>query len=230
MTEQTTSIIIPEVMPDQQERISKAEAWATNLAVTDNAGAETAVIVEAEIGNMITGIKDRFAPAKSAAHKAHREITSLENSLVKPLESAKAMSRTKRAVYQKQIEAEIKLESDRAYAASEAKAERERIAAVKAANRLKTDELREQRLEEAAQIIPEMPVAVHDKPAAGARAIKKIWKARLVDMHTLVQAAAGGNHAAQAMLSFDQQDANRQAKLTRDMVDVPGVEFYEDYK
>jgi len=225
-----TSIIIPEVMPDQQERISKAEAWATDLAVTDNVGAEMAVIVEAEIGTMITGIKARFAPAKSAAHKAHKEITFLENSLVKPLESAKALSRTKRAQYQREIDAAHAVEQARLQAAAEAEAERKRVAAVKAAEKLKTPELREQRLEEAAQIIPEAPVVVHDKPAAGARAIHKKWSARLVDMHSLVKAAADGNHAAQAMLSYDVQAANRQATLTRDLIEVPGVEFYEDYK
>ena len=230
MTEQTTSIIIPEVMPEQQERISKAEAWANDLAISDNHGAEMAVVVEAEIGKMITGIKARFAPAKTAAHQAHKEITSLENSLVKPLESAKALSRTKRAQYQREIDAAHAVEQARLQAAAEAEAERKRVAAVKAAEKLKTPELREQRLEEAAQIIPEAPVVVHEKPAAGTRANKKVWKARLVNIGELIKAAASGNHAAQSMLSFDAQAANRQAALTRDMVDVPGVQFFEEYQ
>ena len=78
---------------------------------------------------------------------------------------------------------------------SEAPAAAERERAMKAAAKLKTDELREQRMAEADQIAaPVVQVAPAVERMEGEVA-RVTWKAELTDMGALVQAAANGTEA-----------------------------------
>jgi hypothetical protein len=97
-----------------------------------------------------------------------------------------------------------------------------------AAAKLKTPELREARLEAAAEITaPVVQVAPAVSKAQG-ESSRVTWKAELVDMLKLIAAAAGGNAAAASMLAFDATAANGFARGTKGAVQIPGVRIYSE--
>jgi hypothetical protein len=159
-------------------------------------------------------------------HKAWKESLAVRASFLDPLESAEKT--VKRLILNYDADQErIRLDEQRrlqAIADETARKERERLE--KEAAKLKTPELREARLEQAALIVaPVVTISEPEKPKG--ESAPKRWKARLLDKMALIQAAANGSEIAIGCLTFDQPAANTFAKSSR-IITVPGIEWYSE--
>ena len=172
-------------------------------------------------------VTDFFAPLVEATHKAWKRTTEARTSVLDPLEAAECTVKTTVMTYDQEQE-HIRLDEQRrlqAIADETARKERERLE--KEAAKLKTPELREARLEQAAALIaPVVTIAEPEKPKG--ESTRKLWRARLTDKAALIQAAAQGNEIAATCLTFDQTAANKLATAMKGAVPVPGIEWYSE--
>lgn len=158
-----------------------------------------------------------FAPMKQKAHEAHKAITLQEASMLKPLQDAEAsLKRNLLTFYWEQervrLEAQRKLQAE---ADEAARKERERLE--REAAKLKTPELREQRLEQAAAVIAPVVQVASVAPVVSGQSVRKTWTAKVVDAAIVPREWMVVNE--KALDSF--------AKATKGAVKVPGVEFVE---
>ncbi len=224
------SIIIetPEIDEETKTAITAAQDWAGSLVITDAKSYEVAATAEERIKARIKAVEDRFADAKKAAHAAHKQITGLVNELTAPMVEAAGIIRGKRRDWQTEQDRIRREEQARLQAIADEQARKERERLEKEAAKLKTPELREQRLEQAASIAAPVVEVAMPKPNVGRQALRTRWVARLVDKAALIKAAANGNQIADMMLAFDQATATRQASACKDAITVPGVEFVKE--
>ncbi len=172
-------------------------------------------------------VEDTFKPIVSKAHAAWKEAKDQENKHLKPLQEAEQI--VKRAsIDWYEAEEKKRLEKERA---EEAKA--------KAAEEKRRKELNEQadnwdakgnaekaeeRREAAEQVyVAPKPVTPTAQKAEG-QAIKTVWTAELIDLASLVAAVAEGK-ASSNFISANMVELNKQAKATKDTMEVPGVRF-----
>ena len=158
-----------------------------------------------------------FAPMKQKAHEAHKAITTQESAMLKPLYDAEnALKRNMLTFYAEQerirIDAQRKLQAE---ADEAARKERERLE--REAAKLKTPELREQRLEQAAAVIAPVVQVASVAPVVSGQSVRKTWTAKVVDVSQVPREWMVVNE--KALDSF--------AKATKGAVKVPGVEFVE---
>ena len=212
----TQQIMVPELKPAELGKIESMELRASAMVV--HAPEERTAAMEAirYCVATIKGIKEYFADSKGQAHTLWQTIRGQERELLARVESARRA--LDRAVQLYDGEQRQKAEEERArlQAEEDARARREQERLAKAAAKLKTPELREERLEEAAAI---EPVAVIVAPViekvAGERKVTT-WKARVVD----------ANAVPRAWLTPNLQTLGAFAKATKGAMPVPGVEFY----
>ena len=160
-------------------------------------------------------------------HSAWKEALAVRASFLTPLEAAEKAVKTLITAYDQEQE-RIRLDEQRrlqAIADETARKERERLE--KEAAKLKTPELREARLEQAAAVIaPVVTITEPEKPKG--ESTRKLWRARLTNKAALIQTAADGNEIAVSCLSFDQTAANRLATATKGAAYCPGIDWYTE--
>ena len=158
-----------------------------------------------------------FAPMKQKAHEAHKAITSQESETLKPLQEAEATVKRAMLTYHAEQERIRQEEQRKAQAAADEAARRERERLEKEAAKLKTPELREARMEQAAAVIAPMVQVASAIPPVQGQSIRKTWAARVVNVDLVPREYMVVNE--QALTAF--------AKATKGAVKLPGVEFYE---
>jgi len=226
----TNEIIIttPEIDDDTLQAITAAQQWAGALVISDAKSYAVAATAEAKIKERIKAVEARFDAAKKAAHAAHKQITGLVSELTAPMTEAAGIIRDKRRDWQTEQDRIRREEQARLQAIADAEAKRERERLEREASKLKTESLREQRLEQAASIVAPVVEVATSTPNVGRQALRTRWVARLTDKAALIKAAADGNQIAQALLVFDQSAANRQAVACKGAIKIPGVEFVSE--
>ncbi|MDD5220749.1 MAG: hypothetical protein PHV11_09300 [Candidatus Bipolaricaulis sp.] len=172
-------------------------------------------------------VTDYFSPMKSKAHEAWKQICNNEGELLTPLKSAE--DTTKRKLLNWKMEDDRKREEERrrlqAEADEKARIERERLE--KQAEKLKTPELKEQRLEQAQNIIAPVIEVQTAVPKVEGISVRKIWKAELTDKAAFIKATANDPNLM-ALITVDMSALNRIASATKGGVTYPGVRFFEE--
>lgn len=168
---------------------------------------------------------DFFRPMKQAADESKRRILDAEKLVMGPLMSAETILKQKLIAYDTEQD-RIRIEQQRRLQAeADARAEAERRRLEKEAEKLKTPELKEARLEQAAAVVaPVVQIAAPVKQ--NGESTRTLWKARLVSLEQLTGLPAGDLRLS--FVTFDQTAANRFATSTKGAVNVPGVEFYSE--
>jgi predicted ATP-dependent endonuclease of OLD family len=166
-------------------------------------------------------------PVVKSAKATYDTARKQRDGLLQPFVDAEKLAKEKilffdqeeqQRVAEEQRKLQAKLEAD-------ARAERERLR--KAAEKLKTPELREERLAEAEAVIaPAVMVQQPDKVAGVSTSTR--YKAELVDFNELLKAATLNDGVALSFLMFDQVKANAFMRATKGQVPVPGVQAVED--
>jgi len=172
-------------------------------------------------------VTDHFGPMKAAAHAAWKTITGKEAETMAPLTEAEALVKQRMLCYSNEQDRLRRAEQARLQAEADAAAERERARLEKEAARLKTPELREARLEQAAAVQAPAVILAPAVPKVAGQSIRKTWRAVLTDPHAAVKAITQWPDWA-AYIDVRQGELDRFAARTRGQVAVPGVEFREE--
>lgn len=197
--------------------ISELEAWATDLVITTPEELTTAVERVKSIKSWKQGIVDFFASAKKKAHEAHREIVAKEKSLTDVADRVEGKAKAAIVKYNRQEEERREAERWRLQAEADERARKERERLEKEAAKLKTPELREERMAAAAEIVaPEIQVAAPEAPAGVAT--RKLWRAEVTDASLVPR----------EWLIPDQAALDGFAKATKGAKEIPGVRFYAE--
>lgn len=162
-------------------------------------------------------VVDFFAPMKQKAHEAHKAITQQESATLKPLQDAEtSLKRNLLTFYNEQerirIEAQRKLQAE---ADEAARKERERLE--REASKLKTPELKAERLEQAASVIAPVVSVASVAPVVSGQSIRKTWTAKVVNLELVPR----------EWLVVNEKALDAFAKATKGAVKVAGVEFVE---
>jgi hypothetical protein len=229
MAEQEITITVPTQSADQESSIMQGQAWAAGLTIT---GPDVRKEASAGIGHLkrIAGqVTELFAAPKKAASDAHKAVCAAEKRLLAPLTEAVGIASRKIIAYDTEQEALRRAEQARLQAQAEAAAAAERARLEALAERCTKDGAKAEAYREAAADVAPVAVIVPTiDDAAQGEVKRRVWKAELVDMAVLIEAASKGNAAASGLLLFDGPAANRAAAtFKRDGV-VPGVRFFEE--
>jgi hypothetical protein len=159
-----------------------------------------------------------FADTKNKAHAAWKAIVAQEKSFTDRLDDAE--KKIKRAVmdYDREQEAIRQAEQRRLQAEADEAARRERERLEKQAAKLKTEARREAVLEQAAQVVAPVVQVAAAAPKVEGVSVRKIWKARVVDVAKVPR----------EFMVVNDRALDSYAKATKGAVQVAGVEFYQD--
>jgi hypothetical protein len=205
-----------ELSRDSHASIQEANA----LVVTSREQHEAGLTAYRTLGGVEKRIVDLFEAPKKAAHRAHKEITKAEKTLLAPVKEAKLIINKKLAHYED--------EQDRIRKAKQAEAERkareaeeeERLRAAQEAQDAGRDR-------EAEEIIsaPIEPPMVHVEPETAkveGVSTQKRWSAEVTNKMALVMYVAA-NPDYIDLLNPDQPNLNRLAVSMKQNLNIPGV-------
>lgn len=134
-------------------------------------------------------VTEFFKEMKSNAHRAWKSICERETDILNPLRLAEESLKIKMLDYDNEQAKRAAEEQARLQAEADEKARREREAAIKAAEKLKTPELREQRLTEAEAIeAPKIYVPAETERVKGISR-RKEWTVSVTDERAFLKAA-----------------------------------------
>ena len=210
-----------------QQRVSAELVWANSLSITTLDDATMAIerlkIVKTNRAAWVSYWKQ----LKEDAHASWKGIVAREKSGTDLCDQVETIVKAKYVTWQQEQERKAQEEQRKLQAEADEKARRERARLEAEAAKLKTPELKQARMEEAAAVVaPVVSVAAPSATASGA-SMRKKWTALLISKHDLLQSAGSGGEVAASLLSFDQQAADALARATKGGVSVPGVKFVE---
>jgi len=210
-----------------RRELSPVIEQANTLVVTTADQYEYAGSFLKQIKNTQGRVAEYWGPLKNRAYDTWKQITSKEKEMLDPLKESENWVKVKMLNFQR-IEEQNRLEEQRKLQAqAEEKARRERERLIKEAEKLKTPELKEQRLAEAEMV--EAPViTVHkETPKVEGISTRKIWKAEVIDKRNFIVAALNDENLL-AYIQIDQSALNKVASATKGAIKYPGIRFYEE--
>jgi hypothetical protein len=192
---------------------------AKAIVVTDQASFDAAAQFRRRIVTAIAKAEERFAPAKTAANKAHKEICALEKKIIAPLEAASRDIENKGVAWYREEQDRIQAKArEQQEAARKAEEERRLQEAVEAESAGDTEQA------EAIINAPPAQVAVIAPPApkVAGTSVPKTYSAQVVDIMALCRAVAEGK-ASSEFIEPNMVALNRVAKALKKTMDIPGV-------
>jgi hypothetical protein len=161
------------------------------------------------------------------AYSAWKEITNREKDMLDPLKAAEDTVKSKMLTYQRQEEEKRQTEQRRLQAEADAAAERERQRLLKEAEKLKTPELKEERMRQAEEVIAPVITVQTETPKVSGISTRKTWKAEVIDKKAFVEAALKDENLL-AFLEIDMSKMNKLAAATKGQISYPGIKFFEE--
>jgi hypothetical protein len=217
-------------MAEQSIEIVKQEAskimnWANGLVVSNAEEYRLALEKVKEIKAARNRWISCWADLKAKTYSAWKEVVGNEKAGTDILDKAEEIAKQKADTWLQEEEGKAQEEQRRLQAIADENARKERERLEKQASKLKTPELKEERMAQAEMV--EAPVIKVETPqAVEGASVRKTWKARLVDMDALIASATPGSVAA-SLLQFNERAANSFASSTKGNVKINGVECYE---
>lgn len=217
-------------MAEQSIEIVKQEAskimnWANGLVVSNAEEYRLALEKVKEIKAARNRWISCWSDLKAKTYSAWKEVVGNEKAGTDILDKAEKIAKQKADTWLQEEESKAQEEQRRLQAIADENARKERERLEKQASKLKTPELKEERMAQAEMV--EAPVIKVETPqAVEGASVRKKWKARLVDMDALIASATPGSLAA-SLLQFNERAANSFASRTKGNVKINGVECYE---
>ena len=154
-----------------------------------------------------------------AAHESHKAAVAHRDSVKKPIEVAERAVRDKISAYANEQRRLAEAERQRLQAKADAEAEAERKRKMAAAEKLKTPELREQRIEEAEMVTAPVIVTAPKVPETALRSVTR-WKATVIDVALVPR----------EYMVPDAAQIGAMVRATKGKVAIPGVRIYSETK
>jgi hypothetical protein len=159
-----------------------------------------------------------FKDTKAERHAKWKAVVALEKAFTDRLDIVEDAARKALKVYDDAEEEKRLAEQRKLQAEADEKARKEKERLEREAAKLKTPELREERLAQAAAVVaPVVTVAPMAEKQKG-ESTRKIWKARVVDAAKVPR----------QWLMVNEKALDAYAKATKGVSPVSGVEFYEE--
>jgi len=200
-------------------------SWANGLVVNSQNDYKLAI----DGIRRIREIKNRWVsfwePLRKKTYEAYKETLQKEQEGVKVCEIAEKTAKQKADAWRVIEERKAEEERRRLQAIADERARKERERLEKEAEKLKTPELKEERLEQAQSI--QAPIIQARNIVIEGTQVKELWKAELIDFDALVKAATPGS-IAYTFIKFDEKTANQFARNTKGKVAVPGIRFVKE--
>jgi hypothetical protein len=220
-----TAAIEPEVLhlePEKKEALELVQN-ATGLKVVDTQTFTDGAAMLKAVVEKLRGWREAIAPAKEAAHQAHKRICDLEKTVAEPLMHVESYLRKQLTSYtseqeriRREEEAELRREAEEK---ARKEAEEAQIAAALEAEQSGDKQGAEQILAAAPEPVFVPPVVLERAvPKVAGLSTRKNWKFRIVD------AAA----VPREFLVVDEVRLGKYARAMGEQAKVQGVEFYPE--
>lgn len=215
MQSETTQVAVPIT---EQTAVVAVKKWAYELTVTNNDERANALAYIARIKAITNNIVKFFAEPKQKAFETHKAIVAQEKAMTDSLRWAEDTAKKVVIAYDREQEAKRLEEQRKLQEAAEKEAEKERARLEKQAEKLKTPELKEARLEQAASVV--VPTIVVQSQVEAVKGVSKrvTWKARVVNKNVIPL----------EYLIVDQSKLDAVARATKGTILIDGVEFYSE--
>jgi hypothetical protein len=185
------------------------------MSVQDRTGA---LEICKKIKEQKNAVVSHFADIKSKAHSAWKAIVAKEKSYTDRLDAVERKIKSAVLVYDRAQEEIRRAEQRRLQAEADERARRERERLEKEAARLKTPELKEERLAQAQAIVAPVVEVAQIAPKVEGVSTRKTWKARVID----------AGQVPREFMTVNETALNAYARATKGKMPVAGVEFYEE--
>jgi len=175
-------------------------------------------------------VEEFFDDDIKKAHELHKSLTTKKKIFMDPLIEAERFVKQARIAYdakqeelrrkeQEKLDAEAREKERKA----KEKLDREAQKALEKGDTAKAEEL----LEKKEQIVVQAPVAAQRTQEVAGISKRKVWKAQVTDLFSVVKAVAEGRLPL-AILEVSQSNLNKHAALIKDSQKIEGVRFYEE--
>lgn len=173
-------IVEPEIH-DLQTSSGDMVSHADMLIIKDDATYKAGGDMLLEIARIAKTVEERFKEPVSLAFKAHRAMTALRDSVLKPFSRAETTIKSKRGAYEQEIERKRRQEDEQNRREALAKAEAERIA--KAEKEMDRGDLEAAEKTLAAPLWPAPVVRVltPEPPKQVGLSSREVWKFEITD-------------------------------------------------
>jgi hypothetical protein len=211
------TIVEPEIT-DLQASSGDMLGQAAMLTVRDDESFSHGGEMLLEIKRRAKIVDERFAEPVSLAHKAHKALTALRDSVLSPFKQAENTIKGKLGIYQMEVERKRQQEAERLRKEAEAKAEADRLA--KAEKQMDSGDLAGcQKTLEA----PIAPVAVKletpEPPKVAGVSFREVWKYEVVDPNIIPR----------EYLIVDESKLRRVVgALGKAAANIPGIRVYSE--
>jgi len=218
---------MPENIEDIKRQVPEIAGQANRIVVSNPQDYIDVAFYLKTVKSALKEVNDKIiTPAETVKRAAEVNRKNLVNLFRVPLEKAESIIKRKLLDFDQKRRRQAAEEQARLQAEADAQAAREQNKLLKEAENLKTPELQEQRLAEAAEVeAPVVTVATVTPKVAGI-STRKTWKGEIVDKGELITAALQDN-TLWHWIDFDQSKINRFANDTKGQVAKPGIRFYE---
>jgi hypothetical protein len=180
-----------------------------------------------EIKSASKKVDSYFADMKAKAYSAWKAITAREAELLDPLAKAEKVIKSKMLAWTQEQERIRLAEQARLQAEADEAARRERERMIKQAERLKTPELKEERLAAAEMVIAPVIQVQTETPKIDGLSMRANWTITVVDKQKFIQAAASDQNLA-AFLLIDEPALKKLASATQGKLTYPGISFWQE--
>ena len=206
-----------------QQETNLAIIKASELAILDNKGFETAGGMLVELKTYAKRVEEYWAEPKKTAYATWKDICAKEKAILDPLNQAEGLIKQKMATYQREQEAKeraIREELERRQREESERLLKEAEEKEAAGDILGADLA----LAQAELMEQSAPVAAIQQPNASGVSSRKVWKARVTDESQVPVEVAGI-----VIRPVDLSALNNLAKATKGKAKIAGVEFYEEF-
>jgi hypothetical protein len=196
------------------------------LIITAGDYSDTADILK-KIKNSIKKVESYFDEIESPLRSALKVSTARKMELLKPLTGAEKVIKFKMTTWDQEQELIRLAEQLRLQAEADKAARRERERLMKQAEKLKTPELKEERLAAAEMVIAPVIQVQAETPKIDGLSMRTNWTITVMDKQKFIQAAATDQNLA-AFLLIDEPALKKLASATQGKLTYPGISFWQE--
>lgn len=210
------TIVEPEIQ-DLQVSSGDMLGRAASLTVKDDESFALGGEILLEIKRRAKVVDERFADPVSLAHKAHKALTALRDSVISPFKQAETTIKGKLGTYQMAIEKQRRDEADRLRKQAEAKAEAERIA--KAQDQMDSGDLKgcEKTLQAPLKVDP-VRLTTPEAPKVAGVSFKDDWRFEISNV----------NEIPMEYMVPDEKAIARVVKALGSKANIPGIRIWAE--
>lgn len=216
------AVVVPEKVSGE---IDRRVAWARALRVTSQVERDAAWGVLREVKALAESIKGSFESSVKAAHAAWKAAVAHRDSFLAGPAEVERLVKAAIVRYDTEAEAARMAEQRRLQAEADERARKERERLEAAAAKLKTPELKAERLEAAAAVIAPV-ITIPEAPRQDGESKAVIWKGRVTDHNRAVKALYQAGRLE--LLEVNGPALNALARACKGLMKIDGVEWYAE--